>query len=44
MLGWLWFSLSRDLIIYQLRAEVAELKLALERQKNDVSGFYLGVV
>lgn len=26
---------NRDLIIYQLRAEIAELKLALERQKND---------
>lgn len=44
MLCSLWLSLSRDLIIYQLRAEIAELKLALERQKNDVSDFGLGVV
>jgi len=43
-LCWVWLSLSRDLIIYQLRAEIAELKLALERQKNDVSGFCLEVV
>ena len=29
--------LSRDLIIYQLRQEIAQLKLALERREREVS-------
>lgn len=30
----------RDFIIYQLRQEIAQLKLALERQEQEVSSFW----